>query len=70
MVVCFRTRHLALPPPRALPGTSAVIPFVFVGDEAFPLRTNLMKTYPRRYLPESEAVFNYIILIKQSQKSY
>ena len=55
----IESESLAIPPPRALPGTSTVVPFVFVGDEAFPLRTNLMRPFPGRYLPESEAIFNY-----------
>ena len=34
-------------------------PYVFVGDEAFPLRTDLMKPYPREVLGMKERVFNY-----------
>ena len=55
----IESESLAIPPPRGLPGTSTVVPFVLVGGEAFPLRTNLMQPFPGRYLPESEAVFNY-----------
>ena len=55
----IESESLAIPPPRALPGTRTVVPFVFVGDEAFPLRTNIMRPFPGRYLPESEAIFNY-----------
>ena len=55
----IESESLALPPPRSLPGTTTVVPYVFVGDEAFPLRTNLMRPYPGKYLPEAEAIFNY-----------
>ena len=55
----IESESLAIPPPRGLPGTSTVVPFVLVGGEAFPLRTNLMQPFPGRYPPESEAVFNY-----------
>ena len=34
-------------------------PYVFVGDEAFPLRTDLMKPYPREVLGMKERIFNY-----------
>ena len=50
---------LSLPPPRELPGTHTQVPFVFVGDEAFPLRTNMLRPYPGRNLAEPEAIFNY-----------
>lgn len=35
------------------------IPFYFVGDEAFPLRTDLMRPYPGKMLPKEKAIFNY-----------
>ena len=47
---------LSLPPDRALPDK---LPFVIVGDEAFPIKSNLMRRYPRRYLAEAQAIYNY-----------
>lgn len=35
------------------------IPFYFVGDEAFPLRTDLMRPYPGRMLTKEKVIFNY-----------
>ena len=46
----IESESLVIPPPRALAGTSTMVPFMFVGDEAFPLRPNLMRPYPGRYL--------------------
>ena len=43
---------LSFPPSRPLPGiTQPELPFVLVGDEAFPLRTNMLRPYPGRNLP-------------------
>ena len=43
---------LSFPPSLPLPGTTQPkLPFVIVGDEAFPLRTNMMRPYPGRNLP-------------------
>lgn len=44
-----------------LPGSNLTAPFVFLGDEAFPLLNNLLKPYPRdQSMVDSEkAVFNY-----------
>nr|CAI5823033.1 unnamed protein product [Callosobruchus analis] len=36
---------LRLPPSRALPGRTTLIPFVIVADDALPLSTNIMKPY-------------------------
>ena len=42
------SESLPLPSPAILPDTQNIItPYVFVGDEAFPLRTNLMRPFPR-----------------------
>ena len=35
------------------------MPFVAVGDEAFPLLTNLLRPYPGRQIPLSHQLFNY-----------
>ena len=42
---------LRLPDPSPLPGASEPVPYVLVGDEAFPLRNYLLRPYPGRNLP-------------------
>ena len=37
---------LDLPAPSAQPGSEQISPYVFVGDEAFPLKENMMRPYP------------------------
>ena len=54
----LQRQTLALPEPRALPNSSIVAPFMLVGDEAFPLRCDLMKPFPRRKLTERQRIFN------------
>ena len=39
--------------------TGPSLPFVMVGDEAFPLKDYLMRPFPGRFLPEEKAVYNY-----------
>ena len=34
-------------------------PFIFVGDEAFPLKLNLMRPYPGHGLDRTKRIFNY-----------
>lgn len=51
---------LNIPQPRFIPGTTDVVtPFMLVGDEAYPLRQNLMKPFSSRGLSASERIFNY-----------
>ncbi|CAN8023439.1 unnamed protein product, partial [Ixodes persulcatus] len=50
---------LQLPEPQELPHTSVKMPFVLVGDEAFPLMENLMRPYPGTSLTLCEKVYNY-----------
>ena len=52
---------LNLPKARALPGTDKICPYVFVGDEAFPLKPYLMKPYPRHACGIEEQITNYRI---------
>lgn len=49
---------LGLPQPCKTWGDTA-LPYVFVGDEAFPLKENMMRPYPGKNLPEKEVIFNY-----------
>lgn len=52
---------LNIPPPTQLPGTNFEAPYVIVGDEAFPLKTNLMRPYPsgQQRHDVQKKIFNY-----------
>jgi hypothetical protein len=50
---------LGFPDARPLTGSSTVAPFLFVGDEAFPLMKNMMRPYPGKFLPENQQIYNY-----------
>lgn len=51
---------LKLPNETKLPNSNIVTPFVFIADEAFPLRNYLMRPFPRRQSQENEkAYYNY-----------
>lgn len=51
--------RLELPRDLPLPGTSLSAPCVFVGDEAFQLRTDFLRPYPGRQLDDMKRIFNY-----------
>ena len=50
---------LNVPMPVPLPGRIHPVPFFAVGDDAFPLRSNLMKPYPLRNLSSEQRIYNY-----------
>lgn len=50
---------LKLPPQRPLPNGNISLPFVFLGDEAFPLKVNLMRPFPGCGLDFSKRIYNY-----------
>lgn len=54
-------RRLNLPEGRVLDGTCNKFPYVFVGDEAFPLKSCLIKPYPLNKLDDSKRICNYRI---------
>ncbi|XP_046863249.1 protein ALP1-like [Xenia sp. Carnegie-2017] len=55
------TNQLGLPCPKPLAGAhpNGKIPYMFVADEAFPLRCNIMRPYPGKHLTEEKRVLNY-----------
>ena len=53
---------LGVPPAAQLPGADdndIDVPYFFIGDDAFALRTTMMKPYSRRHLDRDELTFNY-----------
>lgn len=52
-------KNLNIPADAPLEEGGQPFPFVFVGDEAFPLRTYLMRPYPRVQLDKEKRIFNY-----------
>lgn len=50
---------LNIPPPQCLPGTSIKTPYVIVADDAFALKTYMMKPYSFRGQDIAQRVFNY-----------
>lgn len=52
--------QLELPKPAILPNTNdCPQPYVFIGDEAFALHSNLLRPYPGRNLNNTRRIFNY-----------
>nr|XP_049697636.1 uncharacterized protein LOC126054840 isoform X2 [Helicoverpa armigera] len=49
----------ALDEPEPLYEGGEPVPFVFIGDEAFPLMENFMRPYPRDQLDQQKRIFNY-----------
>ena len=53
------SKSLNLPSPRKPNGHSEELPYVFIGDEAFALRTDYIKPYPQRLASSSKRIYNY-----------
>jgi len=58
-VLCSSSNPLSIPPVKIIPNTDIKTPSYFVADEAYPLKTFLMKPFSARGLSPSERVFNY-----------
>lgn len=50
---------LGIPAPSKLKQSSITVPYMLVGDDAFPLKKYLMKPYPGRFLTKEKNIFNY-----------
>jgi hypothetical protein len=52
---------LSVPSPKPLPNSEEPLPFVIVGDEAFPLKRYLLRPYPGVLArnDESKQIYNY-----------
>ena len=50
---------LNIPKYAQLPNSTTILPYVFVGDDAFGLKTHMMKPYPLQNLSLEERIFNY-----------
>ncbi|XP_046684357.1 uncharacterized protein LOC124370111 [Homalodisca vitripennis] len=56
----LENKELHLPSPTSFDDRRDVcLPFTFLGDEAFPLKENLMKPYPNKGITHDEKIFNY-----------
>ena len=52
-------KELHLPLPRKRDNSTSDLPYVFVGDEAFALRRDLLKPFSQKQLTNEYRVFNY-----------
>lgn len=51
---------LQLPPPETLPGSNIALPYVIIGDDAFPLQEHIMKPYSGSHAKGSPMrIYNY-----------
>ncbi|XP_064108098.1 putative nuclease HARBI1 [Macrobrachium nipponense] len=50
---------LHIPAPSPLPGTTDPVPYVLIGDDAFPLLENIMKPYSHANLTKEQQIYNY-----------
>ncbi|XP_071490431.1 putative nuclease HARBI1 [Diadema antillarum] len=55
----LESETLGVPAPEPLPNDDENTPYYIVADEAFPLRTWLMKPYARTAMAREERIFNY-----------
>ena len=58
---CLKKKKLGIPPSKQLPNDTKEthVPHVLLGDEAFPLRCDMMRPFPRNTLTNERHIFNY-----------
>ena len=55
----IENKLLDFPPDEKLPNCQVVAPYVFIGDDAFPLRNNMLKPYPAFQNDLARRIYNY-----------
>jgi hypothetical protein len=55
----FEKKSLNIPPPRPIFSDNKLIPYVVVADEAFGLKSYVMRPFPAKTLTRERRVFNY-----------
>ncbi|CAN7945885.1 unnamed protein product, partial [Ixodes hexagonus] len=58
LLTVLAERQFGIPPPSNV-GSAGPVPYLMVGDEAFPLKPFLMRPYPRRGKSRHSSTFNY-----------
>ncbi len=56
---CIESGDIGLPADAPVPNDDRPTPFFIIGDDAFPLRTWLMKPFSHRNMEMDECIFNY-----------
>lgn len=56
---CLKNNLFHLPPGENLPNSDEHLPYVLLGDEAYPLLPFLMRPFPRSNLSDEKTIFNY-----------
>ena len=56
---CFEDGSLGFPDPEPLPNDNLDVPYVFVGNDAFALRPDMMKPYSLQGMTRPERILNY-----------
>ncbi|XP_040355987.1 uncharacterized protein LOC121046159 isoform X1 [Ixodes scapularis] len=56
---CLENGLLGLPPPKRLPNSTVIAPYVFLGDEAFHLRPDFLRPCPGKHQDDDKRIFNY-----------
>ena len=56
---CAEDGTLGFPDPEPLPNDNHDVPYFFIGDNAFALRSTMMKPYSLRGLTNDQRIFNY-----------
>lgn len=55
----LKNNSLNVPSPEVVTNTTRTLPYVFVGDDAFPMGPNLLKPYSQSGLTKEKRIFNY-----------